>query len=58
MTVYRYVNSSDGTRNENVIMRIVNGVVSCIPKDCNNRDWQAYTAWRAESPTNVPEPAW
>lgn len=33
MTVYRYVNSSDGTRNENVIMRIVNGVVSCIPKD-------------------------
>jgi hypothetical protein len=41
---------------ENVVCRIEDsGLVSCIPFDPANTDYQAYLAWLAEG--NQPEPA-
>lgn len=37
-----------------IVVRIRDGVVSCIPDDPANADWQAYQEWLAEG--NTPQP--
>lgn len=53
--IYQYVTDFNGGNNPNIILRNIDGIISCIPNDPTNRDWQEYQAWLAADPeNNVP----
>ena len=55
---YKFAKNELNENREDCIIKIDDaGVVSAVPNDESNKDWQAFQAWLAEDPENQPDPA-
>lgn len=43
--------------NSDYVLKINDEIISTVPNDMKNRDWQEYQAWLAADPENQPLPA-